>query len=178
MQSRADDEIEIKVVSQFSWACSELWRSAKSVQSAILCKRLSLCAMSLLLQWWLGKVIKGEGKGMRVYIQMRWTNDISGNTVSFQRHWTTEPQTTSFLCPRLLHLTIDRGNLWPHNLLNAHGSRLSAVLQRGYKWTAAAKFWITPFVSWESYTSNATHTWPKRTLYACFSLYESCAKPS
>ena len=41
---------------------------------------------------------------------------------------------------------------------------------------ATDKFWSTPFVSWESYTSNTTHTWHKRTLHLLL-LDESCVKP-
>ena len=57
-------------------------------------------------------VIEGDKgrEGVRTKVD-KGANYISGNTVSFRRYWTTEPQTTSFPCQRLHHLTIDRGNL-------------------------------------------------------------------
>ena len=55
---------------------------------------------------------EGEGnEGVHANEVDKGANYISGNTVSFQRYWTTEPQTTSFLCQRLLHLTIGKENL-------------------------------------------------------------------
>ena len=83
------------------------------------CAKCSVsCAMSLFLQWWLAKVIKGEAKGMRVYVQMRWTKVqiISQATLlPFKDIGPLKLKLPSFSARDLiLHLTIDRENLWPH----------------------------------------------------------------